>query len=129
VAPAFLAIAAFLAACGSKDIQNKEAVRQGILDHLAQNSGQNTIDVNRMDIEIVALTFGANEAHATASFRPKGSDKDLITVPYDLERKGNKWVVKPRTGGSSPHSAPSAPPPPSESPNLPPGHPPVGGKQ
>ena|ERR1041385_4964976 len=117
----------FLAACGSTDIQTKEAVRQGIIDHLAENSGKTTLDVNKMDIEIVGLTFGTNEAHATTSIKPKGSNENAITVAYDLDRKGNKWVVRPRAS-ANPHGAPSSEAAPAASPNLPPGHPPVGAK-
>jgi len=57
-----------------------------------------------------------------------------MQIPYVLDKKGAKWVVRGRSdGGSNPHGAgamPPASPPGMETPQpLPPGHPPVGSKQ
>jgi hypothetical protein len=115
-----------LVACGGRDIQNKEAVRQGVIEYLTARAPQMTLDLSTMQIDVVALTFGANEAHATMSFRPKGTTEGGMQIAYDLDRKGNKWVVRPRTEGTNPHGAGA--PPAQPAPGLPPGHPPVGSR-
>ena len=129
-----------LAAC-SQNIHNTEAVRQGVITHLANNSG---LDLSSMDIEVASVVFRENEADATVSFRPKGSTDPSagMQMNYTLERQGDRWVVKSKAEGGSPHSGgmtgggemPQGHPPMGGSGSgsggaLPPGHPPVGGGQ
>lgn len=112
-----LAAACFLLACG-KDIQSKEAVRQGIIEHLSLRSG---LDLASMDIQVVSAQFRENEADAVVDFRPKGSTDPAsgMQMRYTLERKGNRWVVKSKTeAGPGPHGGAGG--------QLPSGHPPVG---
>ena len=46
-----------------------------------------------------------------------------MQMPYDLDRKGDKWVVRAHSeGGANPHGAVAQP-------ALPPNHPPVGQKK
>ncbi len=125
-----------LASC-SRGIETKEAVRQGIIDHLSTQTGLN---VNAMQIDVTSLSFRKDEADATVAFRPKGSSGTSagMTMGYTLERKGNRWVVKGRRDAAgSPHGGggemPMAKPADPNSP-LPPGHPstspnPSGSKQ
>jgi hypothetical protein len=94
---------ALLAAC-SHDIQNKEAVRQGVMDSL----------------------------NARAAETGLNTEQAPVRVDYVLDRKGNKWVnarpvsqsgVSPHGGGQQPPMQPTQPP---AGGNLPPGHPPLG---
>ncbi|MCP5111282.1 MAG: hypothetical protein GY953_10645 [bacterium] len=108
-----------LAGCAS-DIQNKEAVRQGVIDHLSANAG---LDLGSMDVEVTSVMFRENEADATVAFRPRGAAgaEAGLQMRYVLERSGGNWVVKSKAeAGGSPHG---------ESPGgeMPPGHPPMGG--
>jgi hypothetical protein len=115
-----LASVLLLGACGGAP-QSKDAVKQAILEHLQKGSG---LDMNLMNMEIVALTFNGKEAHATVAFRPKSQPEQGMEMSYTLEAAGNKWNVVKKTGaGGVPHGQPQQ-----ESPlNLPPGHPPMGG--
>lgn len=124
-----------LAGCSSKgSIDTKEAVRQGVIDYLA---GRQNLNVSSMNVNVTSVTFKENEADAMVSFAPKGAGGGQpVSIPYTLERKGSRWVVKPRTAGESPHGGampPGAnphgatPPAGGEAPAgaMPPGHPPV----
>ena len=125
---------ACLAACSHGNIDTKEAVRQGVIDYLA---GRQNLNVSSMNIEVTSVTFKENEADAVVAFAPKGSGGNPVSIPYTLERKGSRWVVKPHTPGQNPHGVgmPSGesphgavPPPNGDTPPggaLPPGHPAV----
>jgi len=117
---ALIAALTFLAAC-TKDIQNKEAVRGAIVDYLDARPDKMGQSVN---VDISSLTFSAagNEAHANVMFTPKAGGGGM-QMPYTLDRKGDKWVVRPHAeGGENPHGAAGLP-------SLPPNHPPVGKEQ
>jgi hypothetical protein len=113
-----LAAALFLLAACTKDIQNKEAVRGAIVDYLNGRPDKMGDSVN---VEVSSLTFtaGGKEAHATVMFTAKAGGGSM-QMPYDLDRKGDKWVVRAHAeGGANPHGAAGLP-------SLPPNHPPVG---
>lgn len=93
VALALTALALALAGC-SRGIENKEAVRQGIIDYLANKKGMNMASMN---VDVTAVTFKQNEADATVAFSPKGgSAAQGMTMRYTLEKQGSRWVVKGR---------------------------------
>lgn len=127
----------FLSSC-AKDIQNTEAVRQGVLDYLKQRSKDIGIDMTAMDVKVTSATFEKDVARAGVSFVPKGMpDGAGMAMNYVLDRKGDKWAVRPRESGmASPHAgevpgetaAPSGVAPSGAAPTgqLPPGHPPMG---
>lgn len=123
-----LAAAALLIACGGAGERSREAVQQGVMDHLSTRSG---LDVGSMDVKVTAVEFRGDEAEATVSFQAKGSSDPAagMQMNYALERKGNRWVVKGKSGGSGAHggetTAPQGVSPPAG--ELPPGHPPTGG--
>ncbi len=129
---AFLAAVALLAGC-SKDIQNKEALRQGVVEYLTAKMGQTGLDVNLMTVDISGMSFEHDHARATVVFRPKGSTEGAgMTMHYAFDREGDKWVCKgPQSApGDSPHGAGGMVPAPGADPagdgkSLPPGHPPV----
>lgn len=115
-----------MAGC-NRSVENQEAVRKAILDHLANRAGLN---VAAMQVDVTAVTFRQNEADATVSFHPKGTPSGAgMTMNYTLEKKGNAWVVKGRAeSGGTPHGA--AGPAPGGMPGaMPSGHPDMGAKQ
>ena len=114
-----------LSGCG-RGLETKEAVRQAVIDHLANKSGLN---VSSMDVEIASVSFRKNEADTTVLFRPKGSQGSQgMSINYTLEKKGNRWVVKGRAeAGGSPHSG-MAGGMPGAGAGMPTGHPPVAGQ-
>ena len=116
------AVLATLAGC-SRGLETKEAVRQGVIDHLAAKSG---ISVGAMQIEVASVSFRGKEADATVIFRAKGAQGGPgMTMNYTLEQKGSRWVVKSRAdAGGMPHVGAGAP-----AGQMPPGHPPVGGEK
>ena len=129
-----------MGAC-NKAPESKDAVRAGIMDHLTKNTG---LDVNQMDITVQDVKFDGEQAVATVSFKPKASPDAGMTMPYTLDKRGGKWVVRKRSEAGSPHGGamgggamggggampmpeatkPAAPG--GASGDLPPGHPPVG---
>ncbi len=90
----------FLTGCGP-DIQNKEAVKEGIVDHLKTRTD---IDLSHMDVDVSSVSFREGEADATAVFKPKGSNEPggSMSIGYTLEQKSGKWVVKGRKTGTAP---------------------------
>jgi hypothetical protein len=125
VIPLLLGIA--VVAC-NRAPESKEAVREGIVDHLNKNTG---LDLKSMDVEVTNVTFQGSRATASVAFRPKASPDAGMTMNYTLERHGEKWIVQQKSGGAG-HAGAMAPganpgtPSQSTSPGvLPPGHPPV----
>ena len=140
-----------LGGCKS-NIDNKDAVRQGIMNYLAKRS-----DLVAMDVSVTSVAFHQDEATATVRFQAKGTNNPAasMSMQYILERKGNDWVVKGREGSGSPHAGvppggmppgaapnsgsigampnlpghPSAPGGATPSGQLPPGHPAIGSAQ
>ena len=107
----------------NRGIQNEDAVKQGVVDHL---SSRTDLNMSQMQVVVTAVSFRENEADATVSFRPKGGGASSgIEMKYTLERKDNRWVVKGKA--SSPHG--QMPPPGMQNPvpgqSMPPGHPPM----
>jgi hypothetical protein len=146
IRPTLIAAAAMsivlLAGC-KKDIQNQDAVKQGVMLYLSKRS-----DLLAMDVSVNSVAFNQDEATAQVHFQAKGNSSPAagMTMQYVLERKGAQWVVKGRTGanaahGDSPASSQVTPgqldgmprlgPPGSagSSETLPPGHPTVSGSQ
>jgi hypothetical protein len=134
-----IVVAAVLALVScSRDIQNTEAVKQGVVDYLKGRSSQLGLNIDAMKIDVTSVSFRAgNEAHATVLFSPKGMEgAGGMTMSATLDKKGSRWVVRGHleSGGANPHGAGGLPPNPSDgqgaSPSpgaLPPGHPPIGG--
>ncbi len=116
---ALVAAISLLAAC-TRNIQNKEAVQAGIVDYLKARQEKTGLNVDMMQVDLSGLTFSSsgNEAHANVMFTPKAGGQGM-QIPYTLDRKGEKWVVRAHAeGGENPHGAAGLP-------SLPPSHPPV----
>jgi hypothetical protein len=116
----------FLALAGChRDIRNENAVRQGVLDYLANRPNLN---IGSMNVQVTSVVFRKDEADAIVSFAPKGSSGSSgMSIRYLLERKGDRWVVKGRAdSGQNPHGGAGENPHggavPGESGALPPGH-------
>lgn len=126
-----LSLAFLLLTSCAKDIQNTEAVRQGVLDYLKQRSTEIGIDMNAMDVKVTSVSFEKEVARATVSFIPKGMpDGAGMNMSYVFDRKNDKWVVrKSESGMASPHAGQAesaAPAGSAPTGQLPPGHPPMG---
>lgn len=115
--PSLFVVVVFLAAC-SKDIQNTEAVRQGVVDYLQQRTGETGLDVNSLVVTVSSVSFEQDVARATVAFSPKSAPGVTgMSMNYVLDRKGDKWVVKGRQiNPGTPHGAEQ----------MPPGHPTTG---
>ena len=133
--------------CGcKKDIQNQDAVRQGVMSYLSKRS-----DLLAMDVTVTSVDFQQNQATADVHFQAKGNSSPAagMNMRYVLERQGDQWVVKGRTGANASHGDnPGVNPAPNQggapgsldglpaipgagggSGALPPGHPGIGGSQ
>ncbi len=105
IRPSLIAAAAvsliLLVGC-KQDIQNQDAVRQGVMSYLSKRS-----DLVAMDVSVASVSFREDEATAQVHFQAKGNDSPAagMTMQYVLERKGSQWVVKGRTGSNSSHGA------------------------
>ena len=126
---------ALLGGC-KKNIDNNDAVKQGINAYLSKRP-----DLLAMDVNVTSVAYRGDEATATVRFQAKGNSSAGagMSMQYVLERKGNQWVVKGRAGGDA-HTgmpqggagAPGAPAAPNSGgsigamPSMPNGHPAVG---
>lgn len=137
-----------LNAC-KKQASDNDAIRAGILQHLTSIG---TLNMSAMDMDLRSVAVTGNQAHAEVEFRVRntGPSGGGMQVAYDLEKRGDAWVVlktQPLGGGIqhpnasqnsntnlpvhsmpnfnellNPSSAPGQAP-------LPPGHPPVSSSQ
>ena len=120
-----------LAGC-HHNIQNEDAVKQGVMDYLSTRQGLN---VASMNISVTSMVFRQDTADVMVTFTPRGNGPaQPMSIPYRLQKQGDRWVVQPRAGaGQNPHAGVSANPhggmgaPGGEAPAgaLPPGHPTV----
>jgi len=103
-------------------METKEAIRQGVIDHLA---ARKNLNLSSMQIDVLSVDFRGKEADATVAFRPKGGGEGM-QIPYTLERQGNRWVVKGRAASESgsPHGSMPMPAAAGKD-GLPAGHPPI----
>ncbi len=94
-----------LAGC-KKDIQNQDAVRQGVMSYLSKRS-----DLLAMDVTVNSVAFHDDEATAEVHFQAKGNSSPAagMSMQYVLERKDGQWVVKGRTGANAAHGESGAP--------------------
>jgi hypothetical protein len=95
----------------NRGVQSKDAVRQGVLDHLSQRQ----LNVASMNVEVTSVQFNGSQAEATVSFTPKGANAAQgMSMRYQLEQRGGRWVVVGRKdAGPGPHGGagmPSGPP-------------------
>ena len=89
-----VAAALLLAACARKNIENKDAIRQAVVEYLSANQAKTGLDMSAMDVDVTAMTFERDTARATVAFKVKNGDAGM-QFNYTLDRQGDKWVVKP----------------------------------
>lgn len=121
IAPLLFALV--IGAC-NRAPENKDAVRQAIVEHLGKNSG---LDLSAMDMDVTKVDFQGEQATAMVSFKPKASPDAGMSMNYTLKREGSKWAVQKAAGGGhgGALNEPSQSVAPAPGGNLPPGHPPV----
>lgn len=115
---AIVLVSCALSGC-SRAGQDKEAIRQGVIDYVASKA-----NLGAMDVDVTSVAFKGEEADATVMFRPKGAESGSgMEMRYTLEQKSGKWVVKNKEeAGGTPHGTMAAP----GAGALPPGHPSLG---
>jgi hypothetical protein len=122
------ATALFAVACKSKT-DEKEAIRSGVIKHLA---ALNMLNLNNLDVSVTQATVNGSQAQAQVEIRAKGGDPNAsaMQIGYALEKRGEEWVVLKSTGmgGGMQHPGPGeAPPTGTATGAMPPGHPNVTG--
>lgn len=103
---AILLVFLSLAAC-NRGTQSKDAVRQGVIDHLAAVG----LNVSGMNVEVTSVQFNGDHADANVTINPKSGPSGAgMTTVYSLEQKSGKWVVTGRKdAGGSPHGGGAVP--------------------
>lgn len=113
------------AGCKS-EAHNKDAIRDGVIKHLA---GMNGLNVNNMTVTVTKATITGDKAQADVDIRAKNGDPTApaMQLTYDLQKQGDEWVVlKGESKGGMQHPAAGEMPPQGA---LPPGHPTGGSGQ
>jgi hypothetical protein len=116
---------ALLVACGCKSkTDNKNAIRDGVLKHIASMNGLN---VNNMTVTVTQANVHGDTAEASVDIRAKNGDPNAppMQLVYQMQKQGEEWVVvKGQPTGGMQHPAPGEAPPPG---TMPPNHPTNGG--
>jgi hypothetical protein len=106
-------------------VDQKDAVRNGVIKHIAAMKGLN---VNNMVVTVTKTTFNGDKAQANVDIRAKNGDPNTppMQLAYELQKQGDEWVVLKgqATGGMQHPTAGETPP----SGALPPGHPATNGQ-
>ena len=117
------ALALLGAGCKSKT-DNKDAIRDGVVKHIASMNGLN---MNNMTVTVTQATINGDSAQASVDIRAKNSDPGAppMQMVYQMQKQGAEWVVvKSQPTGGMQHPAPGEMPPQGQ---MPPGHPATGG--
>jgi hypothetical protein len=120
----FLGIALLFAGACKTKTDEKEAIRAGVVKHLAAMQGLN---VPNMEVNVTQYTVNGDQATAQVEIRAKGGDSagGTMNLSYSMEKRDGEWAVIKGVpaGGTIQHPAagemPSGP--------MPPGHPGSGG--
>ena len=115
---AFVGMALLTAACKS-EADNKDALRDGVIKHIASMNGLN---FNNMTITLTKATIHGDQAEADVDIRAKHSDPSApaMQLVYQMQKQGKEWVVvKGQPSGGMQHPGPGEMP----QGDLPPGHP------
>lgn len=118
-----LATLVLVVGCRAKT-ENKDAIRDAVVKHLA---GMNGLNVNNMTITVTNAKFNGDKAQADVDIRAKNGDPNApaMQLTYELQKQGDEWVVlRGQAAGGMQHPAPGQLPPQGA---LPPGHPDTGG--
>jgi hypothetical protein len=105
-------------------VDNKEAIRAGVIKHL---SGMSGLNVSNMIVTVTKATVNGDKAQADVEVRAKDADPGApaMQLGYDLQKQGEEWVVlKGQATGGMQHPAPGEMPAQGD---MPAGHPSPGG--
>lgn len=110
--------------CKSKT-DNKNAIRDGVMKHIA---GMQGLNVNNMTVTVTQANVHGDKAEANVDIRAKNGDPNAppMQLVYQMQKQGEEWVVvkgQP-SGAGMQHPAPGEAPPPG---TMPPNHPQAGG--
>jgi hypothetical protein len=120
----FLGTALLVAGGCKSKTDNKNAIRDGVLKHIASMNGLN---VNNMNVTVTQANVHGDTAEANVDIRAKNGDPNAppMQLVYQMQKQGEEWVVvKGQPTGGMQHPAPGEAPPPG---TMPPGHPTTGG--
>ena len=79
-----------LAGCQHSGANNADAVRQGVIEHLAKGG----YNIAGMDIAVSAVKYDGDQGVATVAVTAKGqAATSPMILSYQLERQSGKWVV------------------------------------
>ena len=82
-----------LAACNRGVVQSNDAIRQGVLDHLAESQSKTSLNLAGMDVEVKSVQFNGKEADAAVSITPKGGNPAAgMSINYHLQQQGMEAV-------------------------------------
>jgi hypothetical protein len=85
----FLTPLLILAAC-NRGNPTREAIRQGLLDHLRGSS----VNLAAMDMDVTAVEFNGDHANVTVAFKPKGAPAAQgMALHYRMEETSGRWAV------------------------------------
>jgi hypothetical protein len=97
--------ALLLIGCQKNSLENKEAIRRGVLDRLAKAG----LSMDNMDVAVNAVEFHGKQAEADVEVTPKGGAHGQgMQIHYGLETQDGKWVVT-RSSMSAGHGGTVAP--------------------
>ncbi len=98
-------LALFLTAC-NRGTQSTEAVRQGVIDHLAKSG----FNMKAMEVTLVSADVKGNQADTNVSIGLKGgSPAQGMSRRYHLELQGTQWAVtSSQDAAGSPHGSAAA---------------------
>jgi hypothetical protein len=102
-----------LVGCQHGGANNADAVRQGVIDHLAKAN----YNVAGMDVTVAGVQYNGEQAEATVLVAAKGqTGAQAMSLRYRLEHQNGKWVVTglakdgshgadsdPNAGATNPH--------------------------
>jgi hypothetical protein len=100
-------LAAVLAFAGCRGgNRDREAIHQGILDHLAEAGFSN----QNMDVTETSIQFNGDKADALVEITPKGATHGQgMQMRYGLQQKSGRWVVVTRADTNGGHGGGVAP--------------------
>ncbi len=94
------------------------------MEYLTATATKIGLDMSAMQIDVPAVSFEKDHAKATVSIKPKGVDMPGMELVYNLDRKGDKWVVAgPGENAAGAHGAAAMPGGAPQDGQLPSGHP------
>ena len=74
----------------NRENSNQEAIRRGVLDHLAGSS----VNLAAMDMDVTSVDSSGDQADVTVLFKPKGaSAAQGMSLHYRMQQKDGRWAV------------------------------------